>query len=67
MVPHNALTVEEIIKGFPNPVLPKIYHEPTFKDIQITTPLLNANTISVLSMAGGCAHGYLLMDIWASS
>jgi hypothetical protein len=32
MVPNNAITVEEIINGFPNPVLPKIYHEPTFED-----------------------------------
>jgi hypothetical protein len=31
MAPSNALTVEEIINGFPNPVLPKIDHEPTFR------------------------------------
>jgi hypothetical protein len=33
MAPSNALAMEEIINGFPNPVLPKIYHEPTFEDI----------------------------------
>jgi hypothetical protein len=59
MVPSNALTVEEIINGFPNPVLPKIDHEPTFEDIQVTTRLLNANDISIPSMAGGGAHGHL--------
>jgi hypothetical protein len=33
MAPHNALAVEEISNGFPNHVLPKIYHEPSFEDI----------------------------------
>jgi hypothetical protein len=59
MAPSNTLTVEEIINGFPNPVLPKIDNEPTFKDIQVITRLLNANDISVPSMAGGGAHGHL--------
>jgi hypothetical protein len=59
MAPSNALTVEEIINGFPNPVLPKIDHEPTFEDIQVTTRLLKANAISIPSMAGGGAHGHL--------
>jgi hypothetical protein len=59
MTPSNALTVEEITNGFPNPVLPKIENEPTFKDIQVTTRLLNANAISITSMAGGGAHGHL--------
>jgi hypothetical protein len=59
MAPSNALTVEEIINGFPNSVLPKIDNEPTFEDIQVTTHLLNANTISGPSMAGGGAHGHL--------
>jgi hypothetical protein len=57
MVPSNALMVEEIINGFPNPILPKIDNEPTFEDTQITTRLLNANAISIPSMAGGGAHG----------
>jgi hypothetical protein len=43
MAPTNALTVEEIIKSFPNPVLPKIDNEPTIQDIQVTTRLLNEN------------------------
>jgi hypothetical protein len=59
MAPSNALTVEEIINGFPNPILPKIDHEPTFEDIQVTTRLLNANAISIPSMPGGGAHGHL--------
>jgi formylmethanofuran dehydrogenase subunit A len=59
MAPSNALTVEEIINGFPNPVLPKIDNEPTLEDIQVTTRLLNANAISIPSMAGGGAHGHL--------
>jgi hypothetical protein len=59
MALRNALTVEEIVSGFPNPVLPKIYHEPTFEDIQVTPHLLNANAIAVPSMAGGGAHGHL--------
>jgi hypothetical protein len=59
IAPSNALTIEEIISGFPNPVLPKIDKEPTFKDIQVTTRLLNAHAISVSSMVGGGAHGNL--------
>jgi hypothetical protein len=59
MPPSNALTVEEIINGSPNPVLPKIDNEPTFEDIQVTTCLLNENSISVTSMVGGGAHGHL--------
>jgi formylmethanofuran dehydrogenase subunit A len=59
MALSNALTVEEIINGFPNPVLPKIDHEPTFEDIQVTTRMLNANAISIPSMAGGGAHGHM--------
>jgi hypothetical protein len=59
MAPSNALTVEEIINGFPNPVIPKIDTEPTFEDIQLTTRVLNANVISIPSMVGGDAHGHL--------
>jgi hypothetical protein len=57
MAHSNALTVEEIINGFPNPLLPKIDHEPTFEDIQVTTRLMNA--ISIPLMSGGGAHGHL--------
>jgi hypothetical protein len=59
MAPRNALTVEDVINGFPNDVLPKIDHEPTFEDIKVKTRLLDANSISVPSMAGGVAHGYM--------
>jgi hypothetical protein len=59
MAPSNVLTVEEIINGFPNPVLPKIDNEPVFEDIQVTTRLLNTSAISIPSMAGGGAYGHL--------
>jgi hypothetical protein len=59
MAPSNLLTFKEIINGLPNPVLPKIDNEPTFEDIQVTTRLLNANSISVPSMAGGGAQRHL--------
>jgi hypothetical protein len=59
MTPSNVLTVEEIINRFPNPILPKIDHDPTFEDIQVTTRLLNANAISIPYMTGGGAHGNL--------
>jgi hypothetical protein len=61
MAPSNALTVEEITNGFPNPVLPKIDNEPTFEDIQVTTHLLNANAIAVPSLTVGGAHGHLVI------
>jgi hypothetical protein len=59
MAPSKALTVEKIINGFPNPVLPNIDNEHTCEDIQVKTSLLNANAISVPSVAGGGAHGHL--------
>jgi hypothetical protein len=59
MAPSNTIKVEEIINGFPNHVLPKIYNEPTLEDIQVTTGLLNADAISVPSMVGGGDHGHL--------
>jgi hypothetical protein len=59
MAPSNSLTVEEIINGFPNPVLPKIESEPTFEYIQVKARLLNANAISIPSMAGGGAPGHV--------
>jgi hypothetical protein len=58
MAPNNALTVEEIINSFQNPVISKIDHEPTFEDIQLTTRILNANAISVPSVMDGGAHGH---------
>jgi hypothetical protein len=59
MVPSNAPTVEEIINRFSKPILPNIDHKPTFEDIQVTTCMLNANAISIPSMAGGGSHGHL--------
>jgi hypothetical protein len=39
MAPINALTVEDIINRLPNPVLPKIDHETTFKDSQLASSM----------------------------
>jgi hypothetical protein len=58
MVSCNALTVEDIINGFPN-ALPNVYQELPFEDIQITTHLINTNAISCSSMPGGGDHGHL--------
>jgi hypothetical protein len=35
MAPINALTVEEIINGFPNPVLPNIDNRPTLRTFKL--------------------------------
>jgi hypothetical protein len=59
MALSSALTVEEIINGLANPVLPKIDNKPTFEDIQVAIRLMNANAISIPYMAGGGAHGHL--------
>jgi hypothetical protein len=59
MAPYNALTVDDIINGFPTPVLPKINHKPTFEYFQVTNHILNANAISVPSMSGRGSHGHL--------
>jgi hypothetical protein len=59
MAPINALTIEEIINGFPNHILPKIDHKPKFEDIQVTTRRINVNAISVPSVAGGGARRHL--------
>ena len=48
-----ASTPVEIIAGFPHGALPKVTGEPMFKNIKIIHHLLNANTISVPSFAGG--------------
>jgi hypothetical protein len=53
-----ALTVDEMISGFPNPVLPLITAEPTLEDIMNTQHLLNANFISIPSIIGGGMHGH---------
>jgi hypothetical protein len=59
MDPSNALTVVEIINGFPNPVLSKIDNQPTLEYIQVITHLLNVNSISVPSMVVAGSHGHL--------
>jgi hypothetical protein len=59
MAPSNALTFDKIINRFLYPVLPKIDSKPAFEEIKITTRLLNANAISIPSMASGGAPGHL--------
>jgi hypothetical protein len=54
-----AMTVDEMIRGFPNRVLPIVTAEPTFEDIMHTQKLWNANCISIPSLVGGGHHGCL--------
>jgi hypothetical protein len=56
-----ALTVDEMIRGFPNPVLPLVISEPTFEDIITTQKFINANCISIPSLTGGGRHGQLCL------
>ena len=54
-----ALTVDEMIDGFPNPILPSVLNEPVFEDIMMTHKLLSANCISIPSGADGGCYGHL--------
>jgi hypothetical protein len=54
-----APTVDEMISGFPNPVLPLVNAKLTFEDIMMTQKLLSANCISIPSLAGGGRHSHL--------
>jgi hypothetical protein len=55
----SALTVEEMIAGWPYPELPLITAEPTYEDIAMMQKRLNANFLSIPSNAGGGRHGHL--------
>jgi hypothetical protein len=55
----SALTVEEMISGWPYLELPLITAEPMFKDIATMQKRLNANFLSIPSNAGGGRHGHL--------
>jgi hypothetical protein len=55
----SALTVEEMIAGWPYPELPLITAEPTYEDIGTMQKRLNANFLSIPSNAGGRRHGRL--------
>jgi hypothetical protein len=55
----SALTVEEMIAGWPYPELPLITADPTYEDIATMQKRLNANFLSILSNAGGGRHGHL--------
>jgi hypothetical protein len=54
-----ALTVDEMVSGFWNTVLPLVTVEPTFEDITKTQKVLNANSITIPSLSGGGRHGHL--------
>jgi hypothetical protein len=55
----SALTVEEMISGWPYPELPLITAEPTDEDIATMQKHLNANFLSIPSTAGGGRHVHL--------
>jgi hypothetical protein len=55
----SALTVEEMIAGWPYPELPLITAEPTYEDIATMQKRLNTNFLSIPSNAGGGRHGHL--------
>jgi hypothetical protein len=55
----SALTVEEMIAGWPYPELPLITEEPTYDDIATMQKRLNANFLSTPSNAEGGRHGHL--------
>jgi hypothetical protein len=50
-----ALTVEEIVSGWPYPELPLITAEPTYEDIAPMQKRLNANFLSIPSNAAAMA------------
>jgi hypothetical protein len=52
----SALTVEEMISGWPYPELPLITAEPTYEDIATMQKRLNVNFLSIPSNAGGGRH-----------
>jgi hypothetical protein len=54
-----ALTLEEMIAGWPYPELPLITAEPTYEDISSMQKRLNANFLSIPSNTGGGGHGHL--------
>jgi hypothetical protein len=61
-----ALTVDEMISGFPNPALPLVTSsEPTFEAIRNTQKLLNENCIYIQSLSGGGRHGHLRLIMTA--
>jgi hypothetical protein len=55
----SALTVEEMIAGWPYPDLPLITAEPTYEDIAMMQRRLNANFLSIPTNAGGGRQGHL--------
>jgi hypothetical protein len=55
----SALTVEEMISGWPYPEPPLITAEPTYEDIATMQNHLNTSFLSIPSNAGGGRHGHL--------
>ena len=54
-------STDDIMKGFPHQIIPKIIGEPTFDLLQDIHRKLSANAASVPTTLGGGAHGYLGM------
>jgi hypothetical protein len=54
-----ASTPDELIVGLSYSSLPKVTGEPIFEDLKVIRRLLNTNTMSVSSYAGGGRHGHL--------
>ena len=54
-------STDNILRGFPHQVLPKIVGEPTFDLLQDTHHKISNNAASVPTTLGGGAHGYLRM------
>jgi hypothetical protein len=54
-----ALAADDMISGFPNPVLPLVTAESSFEDIMMMQKLINVNCISIPSLTGGRHHGRL--------
>ena len=54
-------SMDDIMKGFPHQVLPKVVGEPTFDLLQDTHRKISTNTELVPTTLGGGAHGYLGM------
>jgi hypothetical protein len=55
----SALTVDDMISGWPYPKLPLITAEPTYEDIAMMQKRLNAKFLSIPSNAGGGLHDHL--------
>eukprot|EP00957_Ditylum_brightwellii_P044381 3367516-Ditylum_brightwellii.AAC.2 len=58
---RTAPTVEEILSDFSQPTVPKVSGGPSYKTIYIIYKILQGNSASVKSNAGGGTHGHLAL------